>query len=50
MKAPRSLPLIGRIRRPPRSLRRAGTVLALGLALLLVWPYVDLWRLNETGP
>lgn len=48
MKAPRSLALVGRIRHPPRSLRRAGTVLAVGLALLLVWPYIDLWRLNET--
>lgn len=47
MKTTRSLPLVGRIRRPPRSLRQAGTVLALGLALLLVWPYVDVWRLNE---
>jgi hypothetical protein len=43
----RPLALVSRIRHLPRSLRRAGTALAVGLALLLVWPYVNLWRLNE---
>ncbi|MGB5733471.1 MAG: DUF2939 domain-containing protein [Thiohalocapsa sp.] len=47
MKAPRALLLVGQIRRPPRSLRRGMQILTLGVGLLLIWPYVDLWRLNE---
>lgn len=47
MRAPRASLLVGHIRRPPRSLRRSLMVLAIGFGLLLIWPYVDLWRLNE---
>lgn len=48
MKRTQSLSLPRALRQPPRALRRSGALLLIGLGLLTLWPYVNLWRLNET--
>lgn len=47
MKHTRILALPHALRRPPPGLRRTAALLLLGAGLLALWPYVNLWRLNE---
>lgn len=47
MKHARSLSLPRALRRSSRALRRTAALLLLGFGLLAIWPYVNLWRLNE---
>lgn len=47
MKLLRTLPLPRGLRRPSRGLRRLGVFVLVALVLLLVSPYVSLWRLDE---
>ncbi|MGB5833866.1 MAG: DUF2939 domain-containing protein [Thiohalocapsa sp.] len=39
--------LSNRLHKPRRGLRRAGLLLLVALGLLLFWPYLSVWRLNE---
>ena len=47
MKPTRSLSLPRALRRSSRAVRRTAALLLLGCGLLAIWPYVNLWRLNE---
>jgi len=47
MKRARSLALPRALRRSSHVLRRAAALLLLGVALMAIWPYFNLWRLNE---
>lgn len=46
MKVLRRLPLPSGLHRPSRALRRLGALLLVIGGMLLIWPYVTLWRLN----